>query len=381
MIDFDLTEEQKMLRDSARRFFESRHSALTARQLLQNTAGYSSELWQEMANMGWLGITIPQKYSGAEGTLLDQCILCEEIGRACLIDPYIQTAVLGTQLILEGSDADQRERMLPAITTGKVILSVALTEPSTKYEPYSMKTTAIENDGTYIASGTKLFVEYAHIADYVILVSRVRQRGRTRGADQLGLFLIENDSSDIDCTLLKIFGGDKQCEIIFNNVVIPTENVLGTFETTRERLDQAITKAIIAKCFEMLGNTEKIVDMSVEYAKTRKQFSRPIGSFQSMQWLCADMSIESKAAKYMIYRTAWELYSGNLASETKVAMCKAWISDAQYRICFRAHEIFGAIGFTEDHDLSLYTRRAKSQELAFGDARYHRQVIAAKLSL
>jgi alkylation response protein AidB-like acyl-CoA dehydrogenase len=378
MIDFDLTEEQKMLQSSARAFLESNYSAKTAKEIIADLRGYCPDLWSKMAGLGWMGVSLPEKYGGAGGTFLDLCVLCEEMGRACFVGPFFPTAVVGAPLILEAGNEEQKQRLLTDVVSGKLILTLALTELSPCYDPYDIQTEAKPAASAYVIDGTKVFVEYANIANCVIAVARTKN-----GADKdagLSLFLVDSKVPGISVTVLKTIAADKQCEVVLRNVRVSKDNLLGKLNEGGSYLKKALDMAAVAKCAEMVGNAQKVLEMSVTYAKERVQFGRPIGSNQAIQWLLADMAIEVNGAKHLLYKTAWELSQG-LSCSFDVAACKAWVSDAQYRICIRAHEVFGAIGFTEDHDLPLYSRRAKVQELAFGDGRYHRSVVAQELGL
>lgn len=378
MIDFDLSEEQKMLQSSAREFFETNLPKTLIRELLEDPKGYSPDIWRQMAEMGWMGLNLPEEYDGAGGSFLDLCVLVEELGRACLVDPFFCTVALAAPIILAVGSAEQKQNILPQVASGEMILTLAHTEDTPLYDPYFIQTEAkAEGDG-YVIKGTKLFVENAHVASYMVVVARTG-KGGAKG-EGLSLFLVDSKAHGISCTLLKTLARDQQYEVVFNNVKVPKGSLLGKLNEGGSYLKKVLDKAVVLKSVEMLGNAQKVVEISVDYAKERIQFGRPIGSNQAIQWLCADMSMEVKGAKYLLYRTAWEL-DQNLPCSFNIAATKAWISDAQYRACIRAHEVCGAMGFTEDHDLPVYTRRAKIQELAFGDGRYHREAVARELGL
>ena len=328
--------------------------------------------------MGWMGINLPEEYEGAGGAFLDLCILCEEIGRACLVDPFFSTVAVAAPIILEAGSSEQKQNLLPKVASGDLMLTLALTEDTPQYDPYFVQTEAKAEGDNYIINGVKLFVENAHVADYIILVART-SKSEVKG-EGLSLFVVDSKTQGVSCTLLKTLSRDRQCEVVLDNVKLPKECLLGNLNEGGSYIKRVLDKAIIARSAEMLGNAQQVVELSVDYAKERVQFGRPIGSNQAIQWLCADMSIEVKGARYLLYKTAWELEQ-NLPCTFDIAATKAWVSDAQYRICTRAHEVFGAIGFTEDHDLPLYTRRAKTQELSFGDSRYHRETVACELEI
>lgn len=377
MISFDLTEEQEMLRTMARDFFKDNVPKTLVKKMIEDENGYSPDLWQKMGELGWMGIALPEDYGGSGGSFLDLFILCEEMGRACLVDPFFATVVMGASLIDMAGSEKQKRDLLPNVVSGKLTLTLALTEPAAKYDPYFIETRAKQVNGGFILEGTKLFVENAHAADYIIVAARTDER--KSGNEGLSLFLVDSRAKGVDCTLLKTLAGDKQCEVILKDVELSNDNLLGSINKGGKYLAGVLNKATVAKCGEMLGNAQQIMDMSVEYAKQRVQFGRPIGANQAIQWHCADMAIEIKGAKFLIYRTAWEIDKG-LAGAYQVSAAKAWMGEAQYRACLRAHEICGALGFTEDYDLFLYTRRAKTQDLTLGDSQYHRALVADHLA-
>ena len=250
-MDFSLTEEQKMLRKSARDFLESECPASLVKEMAEDERGYSPELWQKMAWLGWQGLLFPEQYGGSAGTFLDLVILLEETGRALLPGPLLPT-ILGGMIILEAGSEEQKAELLPAITRGDIKFSLALTEPSMRYPGSSMTTTAIAQDGRYIINGTKLFVTMAHVADYLICAARTNDN--TEADDGTTLFIINSESPGITYTPLKTMGGDKQCEIILNDVAVPVENILGKCDKGWEYIsNRLIPMIIIAQCAEMNG--------------------------------------------------------------------------------------------------------------------------------
>jgi alkylation response protein AidB-like acyl-CoA dehydrogenase len=370
-----LTEEQEMLKKTARDFLTAKCTKSFVKQMEESETGYSKELWQEMAELGWMGLAFPEKYGGGDLSFLDLAVLLEEMGRACLPGPFFSTVVLGGLSILHLGSEEQKQEYLPKISRGGKILALALTEPGYhNYDASSMKVEAAHHNGSYIISGTKLFVADAHIADYLLCVAR------TKPQKEITVFLIDAKNPMIEYTVLKTIAGDKQCEVIFNQIPVSEANILRQRNQGWDAVQKIIQRAAVGKCCEMVGNIQRVLEMTVDYAKERKQFDRPIGSFQAIQHYCADMATDVDSARFCTYRAAWMLSEG-LPCIKEVAIAKEWIGEASQRIFALAHQIHGAIGATIEHDLHYYTRRAKAAELAFGDANFYREMVAREMGL
>ncbi len=372
---FTLTEEQEMLKKTARDFLADKCSKKFIKQMEESETGYSRELWQQMAELGWIGLAFPGKYGGGDMSYLDLAVLLEEMGRACLPSPFFSTVVLGGLSILDVGSNEQKQEYLPEIIRGEKILTLALTEPGyDNYDASSVTVAAVHDNSSYIISGTKLFVTDAHIADYLLCVAKTKPENGTT------MFLTDAKNPRIKHTILKTIAGDKLCEVTFDRVTVPEANILGRLNQGWSTVQKIIERAAVGKCCEMVGNIQRVLEMTVDYAKERKQFDRPIGSLQTIQHYCADMATDVDGARFSTYRAAWML-SEELPCTKEVAIAKAWIGEASQRVFALAHQIHGAIGVTIEHDLHYYTRRAKAAELAFGDADFHREIVATEMGL
>lgn len=377
-MDLGLNEEQEMLKTSARDFLQKECSKQLVRQLDESDKGCSPELWRKMAELGWMGLAFPEKYGGSSGSFLDLIVLLEEMGYNILPGPFFSSVVLGGLTILSAGSEEQKKEFLPKIASGEMILTLALTEPSAGYDAPSVKTKATARNGEYIINGTKLFVPDANVADYILCVARTKQ-GKNPEVG-ITLFLVDAKSPGVKYTLLKTLARDKQCEIVFDNVSVPKKNILGKPDQGWPIVKEAIQKATVAKCAEMVGGAQAALEMAVKYAKERVQFNRPIGSFQAIQHYCANMVTDVDGSRFITYKAAWKVSEG-LPSDMDVAVAKAWTSEAYGRVTLLAHQIFGAIGFTMDHDIHLYYRRAKAGEVMFGDGDFQRAIVAQGLGL
>jgi alkylation response protein AidB-like acyl-CoA dehydrogenase len=237
---------------------------------------------------------------------------------------------------------------------------------------------ALAESNHYTLDGTKLFVPDAHVASYMICVARTQ--GKTNSPEGLTLFLVDAQSPGIKRELLRTVARDKQCEVSFKRVRVPRGNILGSWNEGGSILEKLLQKAAIAKCAEMIGGAQFVLDMCVSYAKEREQFGKLIGTFQAVQHHCANMVIAIEGGRYITYKAAWMLSRG-IPCTKQVAVAKAWVSDAYKRVAGLGHQIMGGTGYMEEHDMPLYSRRAKAAEMAFGDACYYRELVAKEIGL
>ena len=372
-MDYSLTEEQEMLRKMARDFLSTECPKSLVREMAEDETGHPIELWEKMSEIGWLGLVIPEQYGGGGGSFFDMVVLLEEMGRACLPGPFFSTVVLGGLTLLEAGSDEQKKELLPKLAQGKLLLTLALTEASAKYTADGIQTKATQKGDDFFIQGTKLFVPDAHVSNYIICVARTKE---TKVPEEgITLFLLDSKSPGINYTLLKTMAGDKQCEVTFDNVKVPKQNILGKLNEGWPVLERVLEEATVARCAEMVGASRQVLEMTVDYAKQRMAFGHPIGSFQGIQFYCANMLSDADASAFITYQAACRLSEGLPASQ-EVAMAKAWVSEKLVQSTNAAHRIHGAIGFCEDHDLPLYFKRAKAWEASFGGTTVHLDKIA-----
>ena len=377
-MDFSLSEEQEMLRKSARDFLADKCPKTYVKQMEIDEKGYSPALWKEMAELGWQGLALPEKYGGSGMEFLDLAILQEEMGRACLPGPFFATVILGAMTILDAGNDAQKAAYLPGIASGKTIATVALNEADGSYEADSINTKAAADKDSFIINGSKFFVPDANIADYILCVARTsNEQDKKKG---ITIFILPANESGIKCTLLKTITGDKMCEVTFSNVKVSKDNVLGGIGTGWPIVEKMIERAAIAKCCDTVGVLQKVLEMTLDYAKERKQFDRPIGAFQVLQHYMADMMTYVDGTRFVSYQAAWRMNKG-LPSIRETAIAKAWSADAYEWVITKSHQIFGAIGVTIDHDLHFYTTRGKTAQLSYGDADFWREPVAKSMGM
>ncbi|MCD6359403.1 MAG: acyl-CoA/acyl-ACP dehydrogenase [Armatimonadetes bacterium] len=377
-MDLSFTEEQEMLRTMARDFLTDKFPKTTVKELEESETGYTPEVWQEIAELGWMGLVFPEEYGGAGMTFLDLAVLLEEMGRAAMPGPYLSTVILGGLPILEAGTEAQKQQYLPAIASGEAIFTAALTEASAGYTAADIQLAATADGDGYVLNGTKPFGPDAHVADYMLCAARTSNGSSPE--DGITIFIVDAKSQGITINPLVTMAKDKLCEVVFSGVKVAKENILGEPDKGWDEVSLIIQRAAVAKCLETVGGLQQALDMTIDYAKERKQFGRPIGSFQIIQHYCTYMDTDIDGLRLATYQAAWKL-NENLPATTEVAVAKAWASQAIDRVITLSHQIHGAIGVTIDHDLHYYTRRAKAASLSFGGASLYQEIVAQQMGL
>src|SRR5216683_908920 len=335
-MNFGFNDEQELLRSTARKFFENECGSDTVRRLMETPEGISPDLWTKLAEQGWLGL--------AEA----------------------------------GSEAQKKE-WLPKIAAGDRRVALAWMEPSAQLGPAGVTLTAVEKGGQYTLSGTKLFVHDAHTADALVVAARTRPGA---GADGVSLFLLPKGTRGLEVTLLPTMDQTRKlCEVALSDVTIGPDALLGAAGAGWAPLARVLDRATVALCAEMCGGAQKVLDMTVEYAKIRQAFGRPIGSYQGVKHRAADMLVDVENSKSITYYAAWALDENSPEAPLAVSMAKAYVSDAYRRVAAGGIQLHGGIGFTWEHDLHLYFKRAKGSEFTFGDATHHRERVAQLVNL
>jgi alkylation response protein AidB-like acyl-CoA dehydrogenase len=380
-MDFTFTDEQTMIKDAARGFLQKACPTVDwYLEMDKDERGYTDELWQGMAELGWMSIIVPEEYDGIGGSFLDLITLIEEMGYATTPGPFFSTVVLGGSTIIDAGNEEQKKEYLPRMAAGEIVLTLALTEPAmTKYNPYLIETTAVAEGDTYVIDGTKLFVSDANVSDYMIVAARTS--GNVNSKEGITLFIVDSKSAGIETTLLKTVAGDKQCEVIFNNVKVPGANVLGDLNGGGSVIEKTLQKASVAKCAEMLGGCKKVMEITVAYAKERVQFGKPIGVFQAVQHHCANMKMVTEASNFITYKAAWMIDNDMPEMAKIVSVAKAYVNEAYKKVALIGHQIFGGTGYIVEHEMPIYSRRAKAAEYALGNTSYHRDLVAGELNL
>lgn len=375
-MDLRFTEQQEILKKSARDFLAKECPKAKTRELEKDAKGYDPALWQKMAELGWLGFNIPEDYEGMGYSFEDLTMHIEEVGKNILPGPYISTVVNTFAIVAEGSD-EQKKDLLPKISNGNCILTLAWLEDSGLFDASGVAMKAAKKGDGYTLNGTKLFVDSAHVANEMIVVARTKDG---TGEDGITLFLVDAKSAGIKTEVIPTIGHDHLCEVTFKDVAVAAKNVLGKVDKGWAIVQMLIRKGSILKSAESLGGLQAVVDMTVAYSKERVQYDRPIGAFQALQHKMSDMWIHLGTSKYLLYEAAW-LESEGQPSSKEASMVKAYINEAYKQVTSLGVKLHGGIGTSSDHDVSLYYRRAKAADTVYGSTDYHRELVAQKIGM
>jgi alkylation response protein AidB-like acyl-CoA dehydrogenase len=376
-MDFAFSEEQEMLRSSARDFLAKECSPKVVRKLMDAPNAYDPGLWKKIAGLGWTALGIPEQYGGV-GTFLDLVVVLEEAGRALLPGPFFATMGLAVPTLIEAGTEAQKQEVLSAIAQGSARATLALTEPSGRWDAGAVTLAAKPSGGGWQLDGVKLFVSDAEVADYMIVAARTRGEGE----DGISLFLVKGKPAGMKVTALKTLDMTRRwSEVRFDGVKLEGDSLMGPADTAWPKLQRALEWATAALCAEMIGGTQKILETSTEYAKTRHQFGKPIGIYQAVSHKLADMLVLSESGRSATYYAAWTVDADAPDRSLAASMAKAYVSDAYRKVAGDGIQVHGGIGFTWEHDLHLYFKRAKSSEVTLGDATFHRELVAQALDL
>jgi alkylation response protein AidB-like acyl-CoA dehydrogenase len=359
-MDFRPSSAQRLLTATARDYLRRHCPIELVQSLALDATGFDPALWRGMAELGWPGLLIPGDFGGSDGSLLDVILLVEELGYACVPGPYVTSAVAATSLLLQTGEAE-RKRVLPALATGDRIATLALVEAGGSFDPELLTLTA----GGGRLTGRKLFVKDAHVADDLIVVLRD------------GVLLVPSDRPGIARVPLATMSDEKLFEVTFDGVEIRAGDRLSV---GREAVGVALQAGALARTAEMVGAAQKILEMTVEHARTRVQGGRPIGGHQAIQHACADLVRDVDCARGLLYTAAWAVSEGR-ATAADVSMAKAYAGEACLAVARRAHQIFGAISYCQEHPLHLIHKRIQAASLDFGDAALHLERVARAIGL
>ena len=377
-MDFELNEDQRILQKSARDFLKKECPKDLVRNLADTNPGHSSELWQKMAALGWMGLLVPEEYDGIGWSFVEQAVLLEEMGYALCPVPFISTTILGAQTLLMAGNEEQKRDILPNVVSVHLILTMALTESDGGCESSAMNLMAVRKGDEWLINGTKLFVPDALAADYILCVARTSEDSIPEKG--LTIFLVETKTPGVTITPLKTVSKDKQHEIGFSNLCLKSESIVGPADGAWPTINAIINMEGLARTAETVGVMRAVLDMTVAYAKERIQFGQPIGSFQAIQHYLADMWVDILGARSLVRNAAWELAAGR-SPDKAIGIAKVMVGKAGRKATTTGHRIFGAIGFTMEHDLHLYHRRSLANDPTLGNSDFHYEQIAKGLGL
>jgi len=371
-MDFSWSEQQELLKKEARNFLDAEYPKQVVQELERSELGYSPRTWKQMAELGWLGLAVPEEYGGVGGGLVDLAILFEEVGKTACPSPLFGTLVLGTLPLLEAGNERQKRDILPRVVAGDAILTLALHEPETDCQPEFMTTGAARDGGDFVISGTKLFVPYAHVADHMLVAAATGEVGPD--GEGVSVFLVPKGAPGLVLTRLVTVAADRLYEVTFENVRVSADDVIGEVGGGWGIIESTLRRATALQCAETVGVMQQALSMTAEYTSNRCQFGQPIGKFQAVQHRLADMLTDVEGARWISYKAISLLDKGRQAGR-EVAAAKVWTGEACQRVAYAAQHLHGGIGMDLDYDLHYYFEWAKSHELNLGTPWTHLSAI------
>ena len=368
-MDLSFSPSQQLLQQSARALLQQRCPPERVQEWALDPRGFAADLWKEIATLGWPGLLVPTELGGSGGSVGDALALVEELGRACFPSPFIASAVVATTA-LTAAGGRRAHALLPALAMGERICALAVLEESGRFDPAGL-TLPVVAPGRL--TGRKLFVSDAHVATDVIVLGQA-----AAGPTAL---LLPMDRAGITARPLDSMTGDKLFELSFADVEIGPDDLLAQPGRAWAVLGPALRTGALARCAEMAGAAQRVLELCVEHARVRVQGGRPIGSHQAIQHACADLYRDVESARWLTWEAEWALASGRPDADATVAAAKAHGAEAALRVARRGHQIMGAIGYSEEHPLHLLHKRILAASQDMGDAALHLETLARAIGL
>lgn len=378
MLDLDFTSEQDMLREMVRGLCEQYASDEAIRAVEDDEVGYSTEMWSQLAELGMVGLLLPEQYGGAGSTMVDGVVLYEELGRSLAPTPHMESAVLsGGALLRSGSDV-QKDAWLSKIASGEALLVPAWVEPDNGYGPLGVQMRAIAADDGYTISGTKYLVRFASSAERLVVLARTGD-----GEADVDLFLVDPGADGVTLDQRQSISSDNQYRVDFDNVAVSDADRIGAAGTGWATWDSVMVDAMTLAAAQANGGCEYALEITVQYSKDREQFDKPLGAFQALSHYMADSKTAVDGAKMITYEAAWAVDRVNAGgaepSRRYAAMAKLFACNSYRDTTAMAQQIFGGVGFTLEYEVQLYFRRAKALQLSYNDTRRCEQIVAEEV--
>jgi alkylation response protein AidB-like acyl-CoA dehydrogenase len=371
-MNFAFSDEQEDLRAAVRRFLTEKSPESEVRRLMDTTEGYDPAVWSQMADqLGLQSLTIPEEFGGSGFTYVELLVVLEEMGAALLCAPFFSSVALAANALLTSGDDEAKKSYLPGIASGETIATLAITEDNGKWDFSGIELAATPKGDSWELNGHKMFVIDGHVANLIIVAARTPAG--------VSLFAVPGDAPGLTRTPLPTMDQTrKQARLEFSST---PATLIGTDGGAEPGLSKTLDLAAVALAAEQVGGAQRVLDASVEYAKTRIQFGRPIGSFQAIKHKCADMLLEVESSKSAAYYAAWAAAEDSDELPVVASLAKSYCSEAYFHAAAENIQIHGGIGFTWEHPAHLYFKRAKSSELLLGDPSYHRELLAQRIGI
>src|SRR5262245_8528296 len=375
MLDLDFTEEQEMLRDAVRGVCASACPLTRVRELEDDPVGYDTAFWAQLAELDLVGLLVPEAYGGSGMTALEGVVLYEELGRSLAPSPHFVSAVMAAGALAAAGSDEQKQAWLPRIARGETILSVAWLEPGNGFSARGVQARAVAEGDAFRLTGTKWHVPFASSAERIVVLARTGE-----GEDDVDLFLVDPAGPGVALTQQLTLASDSQYALVLDGATVPAADRIGTtgWATWNEvMLDGAILLAALA-----VGGARHTLDLTVQYAKDRRQFDKPLGAFQALSHYLADAATNVDGAETLVHDAAWPRPHGTPSGaegrdvDRLAPMAKLFACQTFRDVTATAQQIFGGVGFTVEYDVQLYFRRAKQLQIGWWDARYCEELVA-----
>lgn len=365
-MDFELTDEQRGLVDSTRSLLASKSPVSKVRELIDCECGFDAELWRRGAELGWPALAIAERDGGLGQQAIDLALVATELGRGLACTPFIPTVIAADAL--SRASCEQAPKLLHAIAEGSLVASWAFAEFGKRWSVDATSTQARRHGDGYLLSGAKVSVQDADIAEILVVDAILN--------DSPARFTVRTGTPGVQIRRQRTLDFARSyCDITFEDVPVP-EAALATFgDAAGNSIARTMQLSTVLTCAELVGIGQRLLTMTVDYVKDRIQFGRPVGQFQAVKHKCADMRIWVQASTAATYHAAMALDNGHPSADRSVSSAKAFVSDAVNRVAGHALQLHGGIGFTWEHDLHLFLRRARVNSMLCGDARHHREVL------
>jgi alkylation response protein AidB-like acyl-CoA dehydrogenase len=379
-MDFELSDEQRMLQESAERFVQKRYTFEHRSKLASHGGGFSRDTWRALGEMGWLGIAVPEELGGMGFSAIETAIVAEQAGRALMLEPYAMCGVLPASLVVRCGREAQRESLLAEIVGGEAVYAVAHSEREARGQIHYVSATANRiGDATWRLDGYKTLVVGAPVADRLLVVARTA--GAVDDTDGIGIFLVDRAQPGVTLKPCSLLDGTPAADLLLEGVLVGQAGVLGEAGSAYLGLQAAVDEAIVAICAELVGNIEDAIELASEYLKTRKQFGVPIGSFQALQHRMADMAIDAMQARATLHRALLTLSEDRPNRSVEVSGCKAQTTRSAKFVTQQGIQLHGGYGITNEYKVGHHYRRHLVLDVLFGNMDYHLNRYAGQIGV
>ncbi|MBW1847792.1 MAG: acyl-CoA/acyl-ACP dehydrogenase [Deltaproteobacteria bacterium] len=379
-MDISLNKTQQNITKEARRFLSKECPVDYVQEMFLDERGFSDEHWDKMSEMDWMAMRIPEEYGGMGMELIDICIVLEEMGRVVVPGPFFSTVLLAGELLIEAGSDQQKKKYLSGIADGKLHGTLALSEQESGSDFGYIQMEAKADGSDFVLNGTKLFVPDAHVSDFFVCAARTEAGENPENG--ITLFLLDTDTSGVTVSLLPSMDGTRKLSAIkFKNVRLSKDSILGDLNKGWGPLRRSIQRAMVGICAECVGGASRVTELSTEYSKERVQYDLPIGSYQAIKHMCADMFVDAESSRSLMYWAAWaQDHADEKEAAIAASVAKSYCTEAFRNVASNGIQVHGGTGFTWENEMHLFLKRAKANEAAFGDTVYHREKVIQLLT-